>query len=207
LAARVTNELASQFIGENLKAREQQATGTNEFLQSQLQGTRKQLEVQEAKLRDLRMSHIGETTEQQNADLQILGQLRSQLQLEGEALARAEQQKSYLQSTMTQTEPVVELDEPGRWRGGDSRQSPVNSAMPSKLASMRSRLTALQGRYTDEYPEIRKLRQEIADEEAKESTAKPIARNNVVALHQLRASEPTPAPPVPKAKRPMVPPP
>jgi len=25
---------------------------------------------------------------------------------------------------MTQTEPVVELDEPGRWRGGDSRQSP-----------------------------------------------------------------------------------
>jgi len=91
LVAQVTNELVSQFIDENLKAREQQATGTNEFLQSQLQETRKQLEVQEAKLRDLRMNHIGDMPEQQNADLQILGQLRSQLQLEGEALARAEQ--------------------------------------------------------------------------------------------------------------------
>jgi len=91
LVAQVTNELVSQFIDENLKAREQQATGTNEFLQSQLQETRKQLEVQEAKLRDLRMNHIGDMPEQQNADLQIFGQLRSQLQLEGEALARAEQ--------------------------------------------------------------------------------------------------------------------
>src|SRR5262249_5678035 len=98
LVSQVANELATQFIDENLKAREQQATGTNEFLQSQLQESRKALEGQEAKLRDFRMKHIGEMPEQQNADLQILGQLRSQLQLEGEALARAEQQKSYLQS-------------------------------------------------------------------------------------------------------------
>ena len=32
LVAQVTNELASLFIEENLKAREQQATGTTEFL-------------------------------------------------------------------------------------------------------------------------------------------------------------------------------
>jgi hypothetical protein len=117
------------------------------------------------------MNHIGEMPEQQSADLQILGQLRSQLQLEGEALARAEQQKSYLQSMMTQTAPAVELDEPDQSPAADASgtpgKAPANSAMPSKLASMRARLTALQGRY----PEIRKLRQEIADEEAKESTA------------------------------------
>jgi uncharacterized protein involved in exopolysaccharide biosynthesis len=53
--AQVANELATLFIDENLKAREDQATGTNDFLQSQLQDTRKALEVQEAKLRDFRL--------------------------------------------------------------------------------------------------------------------------------------------------------
>ena len=83
LVAQVTNELASLFIEENLKAREQQATGTTEFLQNQLQETRQTLEAQEAKLKDFKLKHIGEMPEQQTADLQILGQLQSQLQLEG----------------------------------------------------------------------------------------------------------------------------
>jgi len=94
LVAQVTNELASLFIEENLKAREQQASGTSEFLGNQLQETRKALEEQEGKLRDFRLKHIGEMPEQQAADLSIMGQLQSQLQLEGDALNRTEQQKS-----------------------------------------------------------------------------------------------------------------
>ena len=105
LVAQVTNELASLFIEENLKAREQQATGTTEFLENQLQESRKDLEGQEAKLKQYRMMHIGEMPEQQSADLSILGQLQSQLQLESEALSRAEQSKLYLQSMMSQSAP------------------------------------------------------------------------------------------------------
>lgn len=102
LVAQVTNELASLFIEENLKAREQQATGTTEFLGNQLQETRKDLEAQEAKLKQYKLTHIGEMPEQQSADLQILGQLQSQLQLEGDALARSEQSKQMLQSMLAQ---------------------------------------------------------------------------------------------------------
>ena len=65
LVARVANELASLFIEENLKAREQQATGTTEFLQNQLQETRKVLDDQEAKLRDFKLKHVGEMPEHQ----------------------------------------------------------------------------------------------------------------------------------------------
>src|SRR5580692_3320174 len=111
LVAQVTNEIASLFIEENLKAREQQATGTTEFLGNQLQETRKNLEEQEAKLKDYRMKHLGEMPEQQSADLQILGQMQSQLQLEGDALSRAEQQKIVLQSMISQSAPVVDLDD------------------------------------------------------------------------------------------------
>src|SRR5579884_1086652 len=112
LVAQVTNELASLFIEENLKAREQQATGTTEFLENQLQETRKALEAQEAKLKDFKLKHIGEMPEQQTATLQVLGQLQSQLQLENDAFSRAEQQRSYIQSMMAQSSaPVVDVDE------------------------------------------------------------------------------------------------
>ena len=85
LVAQVTNEIASLFIEENLKAREQQATGTTEFLENQLQEARKTLETQEAKLRDFKMRHVGEMPEQQAANLQILGQLQAQLQIQSDS--------------------------------------------------------------------------------------------------------------------------
>jgi len=185
LVAQVATELATQFIDENLKAREQEATGTTDFLQSQLQATRKALEGQEAKLRDFRMKHIGEMPEQENSDLQILGQLRSQLQLEGEGLARAEQQKSYLQSMMTQTAPVVDLDEaePRPSSGAavvGGKVGSVAGPANSKLSVLRVKLAVLQGRgYTDHHPEIRKVKQEISDEEAAEKASKPAAVSEV----------------------------
>ncbi len=176
LVAQVANELATQFIDENLKARELQASGTNEFLQSQLQNSRKVLEGQEAKLRDFRMKHIGEMPEQQNADLQILGQLRSQLQLEGEALARAEQQKTYFQSMLGQSSAqVIDLDEAGPRSAESSAkgQTKTNPMVPqqSKLDTLRAQLTALQARYTDQHREVRRVKQEIADEESRQKSA------------------------------------
>ena len=203
LVAQVTNELASLFIEENLKARELQATGTTEFLQNQLQETRQTLEAQEAKLKDFKLKHIGEMPEQQAANLQILGQLQSQLQLEGEALARAEQQKTYTQSMMTQSAPVVDLDE--RERNG--AQAPATKAAPAKALSPSNstvnsdkvRLAALLSRYTDDHPDVRKLKKQIADEEEKAASTPA-----VVEATPLNAAEPaSPAPPPKRAQQPV----
>ncbi len=173
LVAQVTNDLASLFIEENLKAREQQATGTTEFLQNQLQETRKTLEQQEAKLRDFKLKHIGEMPEQQASTLQILGQLQSQLQLESEALNRAEQQRSLLQTMATQSVPVVDLDE------ADTKPASTREAADSKLPkapaknanagpSAKLRLAALLARgLTDKHPDVRKARLDVAEEETK----------------------------------------
>ena len=178
LVAQVTNELANLFIDENLKAREQQATGTTEFLGNQLQETRKDLEQQEAKLKDYKLKHLGEMPEQQSADLQILGQLQSQLQLEGDALSRAENQKAILQSLLSQSAPVVDLDDGqpklpkvvdanGGAKGPDgSRQAPVNAA----LSNDKARLAVLLGPvHAGPSPDVRKLQKQIAQEEAAEA--------------------------------------
>lgn len=174
LVAQVTNELASLFIEENLKAREQQATGTTEFLENQLQETRKDLEAQEAKLKQYKLRHIGEMPEQQSADLQILGQLQSQLQLEGDSLSRAQQSKLVLQSMLSQSAPaVVDMDD-GQPKvpkvaeisgGQPSQQARTNT----QLRADKARLVALLARYTPDHPDVRKLKKQIEREEAAEA--------------------------------------
>ncbi len=166
--AQVANQIASLFIEENLKAREQQATGTSDFLDNRLKEARQTLETQEGRLKDFKLKHLGEMPEQQTATLQVLGQLQSQLQQEGDALSRAEQQKSYLQSMMAtaSSAPVVELDEPEQRTSTPSTTS-SGVAGPTTLTTLKSRLTALQSRYSEKHPDIIRLKRQIQDEEAR----------------------------------------
>jgi polysaccharide biosynthesis transport protein len=188
LVSQVANDLATQFIEENMKAREQQAEGTADFLANQLEDTRKTLEQQEAKLRDFRLKHIGEMPEQQTADLQMLGQLQSQLQLEADALNRAQSEKSYAQSMMaTQPGGVVELDgveqvEQPLVAGG--RASKTATAAPAaKAVTPKERELAekLARGFKESHPDVKRLRQEIAQQEqaksSKQAAANPATAN------------------------------
>ena len=177
LVSRVTNQLASLFIDENLKARQDQATGTTDFLQNQLQETRKALELQENQLKDFRLRHIGEMPEQQSASLQILGTLQAQLQLEGEALNRAESQKAMAESVMAQSAPVVDMDpalapkpvtspsQPGTGGRTTSRLDP--------LAADRALLAQELTHLGPNNPDVRRLKSKIEQEEARAKAAAP----------------------------------
>ena len=181
LVAQVTNQVASLFVDENLKAREQQAMGTTEFLENQLQDTRKTLEEQENKLKDFRLKHIGEMPEQESADLTLLGQVQAQLQLEGEAVNRAEDQKNLYASMMTQSAPVVDTDpsdpEPAVKPTTAGQPSPGDrSQSNAQLTIDKARLAVLLKQYTPAHPDVKRLKKKIEDEEA-----------------QLVANEPAPA--------------
>jgi polysaccharide biosynthesis transport protein len=220
LVAQVTNQIAAMFIEENLKVREQQAMGTTEFLQHQMEETRKTLESQEAQLRDFRLKHLGEMPEHQVANLTVLGQLQASLQQEGEALGRAEQQRTYYQTMMAQYMPVVDLDgaDEGEIKapasGAVKSQAPSKTAAaaPSSLNEDKARLAALLSRYQEIHPEVRKLRQQIAEKEAKERLlAPPPPPTEVTTAAQTPrgiAGEGEPPVPVPPAKKraPFVPP-
>lgn len=151
VVAQVTNEMASLFITENLKAREQMATGTTEFLNNQLEETRKVLEVQETRLRDFKLAHIGEMPGQQQANLQILGQLQTQLQGVISELSRAEQQRSYLQSLAAQPVPTRDQNEPAETGSAQSENE--------------LKLAALVIRYSERHPDLQSLRKMIEAEQ------------------------------------------
>jgi polysaccharide chain length determinant protein (PEP-CTERM system associated) len=97
IVTKVTNRLASLFIEENLKLREQQAQGTTEFLALELAATKAKLEEQEKILTDYRQKHLFELPDRVVTNLGMLTQLRQDHQRVSEALRSAEERKLVIQ--------------------------------------------------------------------------------------------------------------
>ena len=156
IVAQVANELASLFIEENLKARERVATGTTEFIDNQVEEARTKLIAQEAELSKYKLQHVGEMPDQQQANLQILNQLQSQLQGVNDAVSRAEQQKTYLQALITtQSSPAEQRNEA---RG--TNPSVRNPTGPSQEELL---LAATLSRYGETHPDVQQLRKQIEE--------------------------------------------
>jgi polysaccharide chain length determinant protein (PEP-CTERM system associated) len=158
-AQRVTSELADLFIDENLKVREQQSKDTTKFIENQLENARATLAEQEARVRDFQGKHQGELPTQQASNLQILSGLQAQLQTEQDALSNAKQQGVYLESLIEQYRAFRSAP---RTADGAPTDLP---AIDNQLEKLKSKLADLSAHYTDNYPDVRNLRAEIAKTE------------------------------------------
>src|SRR5256885_3014177 len=87
--AQVANMLASVYVVENSKIREGQAVRTAEFLKTQLDAVKHELDAQERRATEFNLSHIGELPQQVSANLASLERLNTQLRLNGENQVRA----------------------------------------------------------------------------------------------------------------------
>lgn len=159
LAQQVTGELTNLFINENLEARQQQSEDTTKFLESQLETARKNLLEQEEKIRQFKAQHVGEMPDQTAANLQILSGLQSQLQNEEDALNNSRQQRVYLQTLADQYRALQ----------GTSRSSEGTAvglpAVDEELDKLKAQLADLRSHYTDRHPDVRKLKEQIAETE------------------------------------------
>ncbi|HEX5481100.1 MAG TPA: Wzz/FepE/Etk N-terminal domain-containing protein [Terriglobia bacterium] len=166
VAQSITSKLTSFFIEENLKLQEQQDTGTTSFLKDQLAAAQQQLQTQEQSLREFKMRNLGELPEQQQGNLAILSGLHMQLQNTMAELSRAQEQRVYLRSLISQYRDMPAMDLPAG-AGGAAGASP-NSAVTAEaeLARLRTQKAGLLARYTPEYPDVVKVNQEIVQTEA-----------------------------------------
>jgi polysaccharide chain length determinant protein (PEP-CTERM system associated) len=158
-AQQVTSELTDLFINENLKVRQQESNDTTQFIAAQLENARANLAEQEAKVREFEGLHEGSLPSQQASNLQILAGLQAQLQNEQDALNTAKQQRVYLQSLIEQYRGLH-----GVSRAADGTPTGL-TAMDQDLDKLKQHLAELSSHYTDRYPEIRSLKDQIAKSE------------------------------------------
>lgn len=154
LAQQVTSELTSLFIDENLRARAQQSESTTSFLQAQLANARKDLDEQEAKLKEYKTEYLGQLPEQLQSNVQILSGIQSQLNAANEALHQAEQQKVYLDSLASHYKSLASTVGTGDGKTVESTED--------ELQRLKNQLADYQAKYTDSYPDVVHLKEQIA---------------------------------------------
>jgi succinoglycan biosynthesis transport protein ExoP len=157
VAQQVTGELTNLFINENLEVRQQQSEDTTKFLEGQLETARQSLNVQDAKIRAFKGEHVGDLPTQQASNLQILAGMQSQLQNEQDGINTARQQQVYLQTLINQYRTLQASP-----KVADGTALP---AVEKELQTLRSELADLSAKYTDRYPDVEKLKAQIAKTE------------------------------------------
>jgi succinoglycan biosynthesis transport protein ExoP len=186
LAQQVTQELTDLFIGENQKEIEKQSEDTTNFISDRLAEARSNLAEQEAKVREFEGAHEGELPTQQTSNLQILSGLQTQMLSEQDALNTAKQQRVYYQSLIEQYRTLHVAPSQG------SGPSPTEaSALDEQLIKLRSQLADLTTRYTDQYPAVQNLKEQIAKTEKMRDQEVADLRARANAAKQSKATSST----------------
>ena len=180
----IANRLASLFIEENLRLREQQAVGTTEFLASELTTKKAKLEELEASVTQYKRQHMGELPEQRDTNLRILEQLQNQYQRVGENLRAAQDRKLFLQKQLSDLElpttgsGTMAIGQESRLQAGRSSTSSsvlgytssgpeVAGTYESQKDSLTRQMDELRSRYTESHPDVVAAKKRLADLETK----------------------------------------
>jgi polysaccharide chain length determinant protein (PEP-CTERM system associated) len=151
-AQEVCAAVTSMFIEENLRLRQQRSEDTTQFLAQQLVDAKAKLDEQDTRLAAFKSHYIGSLPDQEQGNLNLLMGLTSQLDAATQALARAQQDKSFAESMLAQ--------QVAAWHAAQTGSNPETLDM--QLTALQTQLANLQARYTDDYPDVVKTKNEIA---------------------------------------------
>jgi protein tyrosine kinase modulator len=149
--ADVTNALAAFYVAQNANIRAEGATRTTEFLRAQLNVTRKLLDQHEREMRAFTASHHGELPQQVDVNLAALERLNTQLRLNGERQLKLLEDREKLTDGLT-----ITLD------ATTGKRTAVADTGPDRIERMKHNLQLLETQYNSRYPDVVRLKAEIA---------------------------------------------
>lgn len=186
LARDITKRLADDVIGFQTRSREEQAVVTDQFIDEQFHQAELQLATQEEKLKAFKLSHLGTLPEQNAGNLAALNGLHNQLITNESALQRAQDQESMLEQRIQDQQRLNRLSQEITSKaGGKEGDGPLllnsRTGLLNQLSTKRAALADLLVKYTDNFPDIIRLKKEIHELEVKLSNL-PVAEDTAVAL-------------------------
>ncbi|MGH9220580.1 MAG: GumC family protein [Vicinamibacterales bacterium] len=167
-ARQVTERLASLYIEQNLKDRENQADSTSQFLTTQLDVAKRRLVEQEKKLEEYRKSNAGQLPSQLQGNLQAIQTASLQVQSLNESMNRAQERRLLVERQIADSQ-IVAAPVPA---GTPENPAPLSTAQ--QLEVSRARLALMLQRYTPNHPEVASLERTILDLVAKSESETPV---------------------------------
>jgi len=156
---KVTAKLASLFIEENLKVREQLVTGVSTFLEQELHDAKQALEAQEQAISQYKSKHIGLLPEQMEANLRALDRLQTDLNATDELI------HSLTDKVSSAEKSIKEYEASGTTHDASGTPATSHAGMDPLVGRLRelerNLTTLLAAEYTETYPDIVETKQEI----------------------------------------------
>lgn len=170
---RITNTLASYFMDENLKVREAQAVGTSEFLESELIKIKSVLEGKEQLLSEYRSKHMGGLPDELESNLRTLDRLQMQLSDKQSALNQLENTESIINSQIARNQKLLEEYGSGIYQDRGTGKFKVAFSEIEQLYELEKiKLDELLSKYTENHPDIIRLKKSVKTLEEKVETEK-----------------------------------
>jgi polysaccharide chain length determinant protein (PEP-CTERM system associated) len=177
----VCAEITSMFIDENLKLRAQRSEGTTVFLSKQLDEAKRNLDDQDARLAAFKRRNMGQLPDEAQTNLNILVGMNTQLEGVIQAINRAQQDKTYLNSLLSQ--------QLSSWQATKAEGNP--ETLQQQLEAAQAELVKLQAKYTNDHPDVRKAKLDIANLQKRMEDAAAAAKDKPEAKDtKVTAQEP-----------------
>ena len=141
---KVTDALTSFFLKENLQVRERQTQEATSFLEEEMKKVKSYLEELDIQLSDFKKQHSNELPEMLSVNLQGLNNTEMMFSRLTEQLRNSKEREEYLQTQLSgiTAEMKDDLDQ-------------------KRIEDLKMNLISLRTRFSDEYPDVVKLKAEI----------------------------------------------
>jgi len=152
LAQKVTNELVSLYLNENLRSRRQQATEAADFLEEGADKLNQIISDLEKKLAKFKQKNANQLPDLSQLNLKLLDRTDTGI-LEMERQVRAiEERKIYLESELAQMNPYATLY-------SENGERLLSSA--DRLKSLKTKYISLSAIYAPDHPDLVKMKKQI----------------------------------------------
>ena len=151
-AQKIANELTTLYLNENVKNRQQKAAETTLFLDEELARVTEHISDSEQKLSAFKARNQGRTPDLSLSNQVSSERVNAEVQRIEREITFLEERKSALQGQLADTKPAT----PVVGNGG------VILEPEDRLKSLQLQLTSLTGIYSDDHPDVKRLRREIA---------------------------------------------
>jgi succinoglycan biosynthesis transport protein ExoP len=149
----VSNVLASLYLEENLKVREQQTSGTSQFMESEMNQVKAGLDAVDSKIAAFKQNNLNALPELVQLNYQELDRVDRDIDQLKTQLRSLKEHEGYLQTQLA----TIPTD--------------AASQDKNRLSELRVMLGDLRSRVSDNYPDVRKIKLEIAELEKRLRTA------------------------------------
>jgi polysaccharide biosynthesis transport protein len=141
----IANMLASLYLEENLRVREEQTSGTTKFLEEELKSVQTSLAAIDGRVAVFKRGHLDSLPELSQVNLQGADRLDVDIDRLNDTYRTLREKQSYLQTQLAST-PAESVDVDRK-----------------RLKELRVQLVNLRSRFSDEYPDVIKTRSEIEE--------------------------------------------